>query len=427
MDPVSPSRISTGIAGVDNLLAGGLPRRGLYLLEGAPGTGKTTFALQFLLAGVAANERALLVALSETAGEVREFAETHGWSLDGIEIMDLNDLQAVVDETGRQTVFHHAEVEFTKLTNLIAERIEKTKAVRVAIDSLAELRHLAEEESIYRLQMETLKPILLGNDRTILMVDEALHSGTIHTLAQGVIGISYSVPEFGPYRRHLSIQKLRGVKFKEGLHDFEILTGGIVVYPRLVASEHRLSETTEQISSGISAFDSILGGGLDRGTSTIFMGPAGSGKSILATRVALAAAERGEKATVYAFEESLATLDKPFCRAWHGPADAFGERTFGSSLHRSFGADAGKVCRHRADGRRRRGHHDRYRQLDRLHYIRGSCGRHRPANSESAFFSRAAKRHDFVGFRPAWSAWLCGRANRSDELSRGHGGPVALL
>ena len=126
-------------------MAGGLPRRGLYLLEGAPGTGKTTFALQFLLSGVAANERVLLVALSETAGEVREFAETHGWSLEGVEIMDLNDLQAVVDETGRQTVFHYAEVEFTKLTDLIAERIEKTKAVRVAIDSLAELRHLAEE------------------------------------------------------------------------------------------------------------------------------------------------------------------------------------------------------------------------------------------------------------------------------------------
>jgi len=240
LDPVSPSRISTGIAGADNLLAGGLPRRGLYLLEGAPGTGKTTFALQFLLSGVAANERALLVALSETAGEVREFAETHGWSLDGVEIMDLNDLQAVVDETGWQTVFHRAEVEFTKLTKLIAERIEKAKAVRVAIDSLAGLRHLAEEETIYRLQLETLKPILLGNDHTILMLDEALHSGTIHTLAQCVIGISFSVSEFGPYRRHLSIQKLRGVKFKEGLHDFEILTGGIVVYPRVVASEHQL-------------------------------------------------------------------------------------------------------------------------------------------------------------------------------------------
>jgi len=308
LEPVSPPRISTGIAGVDNLLVGGLPRRGLYLLEGAPGTGKTTFALQFLLAGIAADERALLVTLSETAGEVREFAETHGWSLDGVEIMDLNDLRAVVGDTSRQTAFHHAEVEFTKLTNLIAQRIEKTKAVRVAIDSLAELRHFAEEETIYRLQMETLKPILLGNDRAILMIDEALLPGTIHTLAQGVIGISYAVPEFGPYRRHLSIQKLRGVKFKEGLHDFEILTGGIVVYPRLVASEHRLSETADQISSGISAFDSILGGGLDRGTSTIFMGPARSGKSILATRVALAAAERGEKATVYAFEESLDTL-----------------------------------------------------------------------------------------------------------------------
>ncbi len=292
---------------MDNLLAGGLPRRGLYLLEGGPGTGKTTFALQFLLAGVAAKEGALLVALSETASEVREFAETHGWSLDGIDIMDLNDLRAVVSETRPQTVFHHAEVEFTKLTNVIAERIEKTKAARVAIDSLSELRHLAEEESIYRLQMETLKPIFLGNDRAILMIDQVV-PGTIHTLAQGVIGISYSVPEFGPYRRHLSIQKLRGVKFKEGIQDFEIVTGGIVIYPRLVASEHRLSETADQVSSGIAAFDSILGGGLERGTSTIFMGPAGSGKSILATRVALAAAERGEKAAVYAFEETLDTL-----------------------------------------------------------------------------------------------------------------------
>ena len=386
MDPVSPSRISTGIAGVDNLLAGGLPRRGLYLLEGAPGTGKTTFALQFLLSGVAANERALLVALSETAAEVREFAETHGWSLDGVEIMDLNDLQAVVDETGRQTVFHHAEVEFTKLTIFIAERIEKTKAVRVAIDSLAELRHLAEEESVYRLQMETLKPILLGNDRTILLIDEALHSGTIHTLAQGVIGISYSVSEFGPYRRHLSIQKLRGVKFKEGLHDFEILTGGIVVYPRLVTSEHRLNETAEQISSGIPAFDSILGGGLDQGTSTIFMGPAGSGKSILATRVALAAAERGKKATVYAFEESLSTLINRSAGLGMDLQTHLASRRFGSSHHRSFGADAGKVCRHGADGRRQRDHDDRYRQFDRVHRIHGSRDRYRVADSESAFF-----------------------------------------
>ena len=160
---------------------------------------------------------------------------------------------------------------------------------------------------IYRLQMETLKPIFLGNDRAILMIDQVV-PGTIHTLAQGVIGISYSVPEFGPYRRHLSIQKLRGVKFNEGIQDFEIVTGGIVIYPRLVASEHRLSETADQVSSGIAAFNSILGGGLERGTSTIFMGPAGSGKSILATRVALAAAERGEKATVYAFEETLDTL-----------------------------------------------------------------------------------------------------------------------
>jgi circadian clock protein KaiC len=194
LDPVSPPRISTGIAGLDNLLAGGLPGRGLYLLEGASGTGKTTFAVQFLLAGVAAKERVLLVALSETAGEVREFAETHGWSLDGIDIMDLNDLRAVVGDTSRQTVFHHAEVEFTKLTNLIARCIEKTKAARVAIDSVSELRHLAEEESIYRRQMETLKLILLGNDRAILMIDEALLPGTIHTLAQGVIGISYSRP-----------------------------------------------------------------------------------------------------------------------------------------------------------------------------------------------------------------------------------------
>ena len=261
-DSVSPLRRKHGIAGVDNLLAGGLPRRGLYLLEGMAGTGKTTFALQFLRAGVAANERALLVALSETAAEVRAFAETHGWSLDGVEIMDLNDLQAVVDETGRQTVFHHAEVEFTKLTNLSQSASKKTKAVRVAIDSLAELRHLAEEEFDLSASDGNAEADFVGKDRTILMVDEALHSGTIHTLAQGVIGISYSVPEFGPIGVIFSsIQKLRGVKFKEGLHDFEILTGGIVAYPRLVATEHRLSETKDQISSGhISHSFSSLGG-----------------------------------------------------------------------------------------------------------------------------------------------------------------------
>lgn len=308
-EPVSPSRIPTGIGGLDRILDGGLPSRGLYLLEGAPGSGKTTLALQFLLTGVRNREPAFLVSMSETQGEIVEFAASHGWSLDGIEIMDLADLRRIMGE-GVQSVFHSSEVEFAEATTLIRKRIEALRPRRVVIDGLSELRHLADQESVYRLHMDALKPQLIDDDRTVLLIDSrsAQDGFALHTLVHGVIGLDYEAPEFGPYRRRLRVQKLRGVKFKEGLHDFEIQTGRVAVYPRIVPAAHVDRPSCGQLPSGIRELDAILGGGLDRGASTLIMGPAGSGKSTLATQYAVATAERGEKAAMYIFDERLNTI-----------------------------------------------------------------------------------------------------------------------
>jgi circadian clock protein KaiC len=312
-EPITPSRLSTGVDGLDRVLAGGLPRAGLYLLEGDPGSGKTTLALQFLQAGVARNERTLLVAFSETFRELAAFAASHGWSLEGIEIMDLSDLRRIFGEQGQQTLFHPSEIEFAEVVERVRARINELRPTRVAIDSLSELRHLAGEGPRYRLHMEALKPSLLEHDSTVILADGPIAGFggfALHTLVHGVITLEYMTPEFGPYRRRLRVQKLRNVKFLEGLQDFEIRTGGITVYPRLVGVEHRQTVDGGQIKSGITELDSILAGGLDRGTSTLVMGPAGSGKSSLATQLALAVVQRGEKAAMYLFDERLVTLQE---------------------------------------------------------------------------------------------------------------------
>ena len=309
-EPISPPRLSTGIDGLDRILVGGLPRAALYLLEGEAGSGKTTLAFQFLQVGVARQERTLLVAFSETLDELATFAASHGWSLDGIEIMDLSDLRRIFGEAGQQSLFHPSEIEFAEVIERIRARIHELRPTRVVIDSLSELRHLAGEGPRYRLHMEALKPSLLEHDSTVILADGPMASGgfALQTLVHGVITLEYLTPEFGPYRRRLRVQKLRNVRFLEGLHDFEIRTGGVIVYPRLVSVEQRETAAGEQVKTGIAELDTILTGGLDRGTSTLLMGAAGSGKSSLATQVALAGLQRGEKAAMYLFDERVPIL-----------------------------------------------------------------------------------------------------------------------
>lgn len=308
--PISPPRVRTGIDGLDLILEGGLPRGGLYLVEGQPGSAKTTLALQFLLTGVASQEPALLISLSETKSELVTFAASHGWSLADIDIMDLSDLRRIMGAQGKQSVFHSSEVELMEAIKLIRARIAETLPKRIVIDSLSELRHLAGDDATYRLNMDALKPYLIEGDRTVIMVDtlSSPDNFALHTMVHGVINLSFTTPDVGPYRRQLRIQKLRGVKFREGLHDFEVLTGKVAVYPRLVQASRTDRHTFSQAASGIAALDAIVGGGLDRGTSTLIMGPAGSGKSTLTTQFAFAAVKRREKVAMFLFDEHLGTL-----------------------------------------------------------------------------------------------------------------------
>lgn len=248
--------------------------------------------------------------LSETKHELETFAASHGWSLDGIDIMDLSDLWQILGEQGRQSVFHSSEVELLDAIKMIRTRIAETRPTRIVIDSLSEFRHLAGDNATYRLNMDALKPHLIEDDCTVIMVDTLSSPDhfALHTLVHGVISLSFTSPGFGPYRRQLRIQKIRGVKFQEGLHDFEILTGNVAVYPRLVPASKTGRKDFSQAASGIAELDAILGGGLDRGTSTLIMGPAGSGKSTLAAQFADAAGKRGEKVAVFSFDEHLGTM-----------------------------------------------------------------------------------------------------------------------
>lgn len=304
-------RVPTGIAGLDEALDGGLPGAGLYLLEGEAGSGKTTLSLHFLRRAAALGEPTLLVACSETLDELGALAVSHGWSLDGIAVMDLSDLREAFGEDGQQSLFHPSDIEFTRVIEQILDRAKALRPTRMVIDSLSELRHLTGDASRYRLQIEALKPSLIAHRSTVLLCDGPMPGDSgfgLHTLVHGVIGVDYLTPEFGPYRRRLRVRKLRNTRFLEGFHDFEIRKGGIILYPRLIAAEPTGAEAGEQVTTGIDGLDRILAGGLDRGTSTLLLGAAGCGKSSLATRIALAALERGERAAIYLFDERMPVL-----------------------------------------------------------------------------------------------------------------------
>ncbi len=308
--PGKEPRISTGVPGLDDVLCGGLTPSRLYLLEGTPGTGKTTIALQFLREGAARGERALYVTLSETSDELRAAAATHGWSLDGIDLYELVD-EMGLDPDSEQSILHPSELELGETVKDVIARVGETKPDRVVFDSLSELRLLAQNPLRYRRQILALKRFFAKRACTVLLLDDKTsETGDVqlHSIAHGVISLDQMAREYGSERRRLRIVKMRGIKFSGGHHDFALETGGIRVFPRLIASEHHAAFDPVAKSTGSAELDLLLGGGLVPGTNMLLLGPSGVGKTTTAVRCMKAALERGETATYYLFDEGLATL-----------------------------------------------------------------------------------------------------------------------
>jgi circadian clock protein KaiC len=303
--------VSTGIPGLDDVLNGGLPRGHLYLIEGDPGTGKTTVALQFLLEGLRLGEPGLYVTLSESKQELEGVAESHGWSLANLPIYEMAPLQDEIDPEAQYTIFHPSDVELSDTISSVLKQVDSISPQRVVFDSLSELRMLARDSLRYRRQILALKRYFAGRKCTVMLLDDRTAAGDdlqLQSIAHGVLMMQSLERDFGIKRRRLEVRKLRGSKFREGFHDYSIETGEVVVYPRLIAAEHKHGFARSYVSSGVAELDALLGGGLHTGTSTLMIGPAGSGKSTVAMQFALAAAERGERTALFTFDESLATL-----------------------------------------------------------------------------------------------------------------------
>jgi circadian clock protein KaiC len=310
MQDATADRVKTGVPGLDEILGGGLPRNGVYLVQGRPGVGKTTLALQFLLEGRRAAESIFYAAVTETRREMNQVARSHGWNIDDLPIWELTGAGKRARREEDQTVFLPAEVELEETVRPILDEIDRLKPSRVVIDSLSEIRLLSREPLRYRRQLLALKELFFERGCTVLMIDPSVgpeSAGILETLIGGLLLLEKITPAYGTTRRRLAVDKMRGVRFSEGYHDYQIRTGGIVVYPRLVAAEHAPTPTREPFASGISELDSLLGGGLERGTSTLLLGAAGTGKSSLATQYAVAAAGRGERSVIYLFEETIGT------------------------------------------------------------------------------------------------------------------------
>ena len=309
-DPVlTVDKVSSGVAGLDEVLGGGFPAYRLHLIEGGPGVGKTTLALQFLMDGVRRGEQVLYVTLSETLDELDAVARSHGWTLDGIQLHELAPTEESLGPQAQYTIVHPAEVELGERTWSVLEEVERTRPSRVVVDSLAELELLARDPLRYRRQILGLKRFFAGRRCTVLFLDNVHRSSSgVESIAHGVVQLEQLAPEYGSERRRLRVMKLRGARYRGGYHDLIIRTGGITVFPRLVAAEHRETPEYEPVSSGLPELDNLLGGGLDRGTSALLVGPAGVGKSILASHYAGAAAARGEHAAIYIFDEGLGTF-----------------------------------------------------------------------------------------------------------------------
>jgi len=303
---------STGVAGLDDVLAGGLARNRLHLLEGSPGTGKTTIALQFLLAGAEAGEVGMYISLAETEQELRDGARSHGWTIgDAIEIFELVPPESVLDPDQHQSLLYSSDLELGETIQRIFEAIQRLKPKRIVIDSLSEIRLLAQSSLRYRRQILALKHYFAQNNSTVIMLDDLTTETTdraVHSIAHCVIHLDQLAPIYGGERRRLRIIKCRGQSFSAGYHDFMITQGGVQVFPRLVAAEHRKSHPARTMSSGIAELDLLLGGGIAAGSSTLLIGPAGTGKSLLALHFIAAAVARGERAALFVLDEELGLL-----------------------------------------------------------------------------------------------------------------------
>jgi circadian clock protein KaiC len=305
-------RISTGSKGLDDILDGGFDPNCLYLYEGRPGTGKTTIGFQFLLEGARKGERVLYITLSETERELKLVAKRHGWSLDGVDVFELVPPETVLDPERELTVFHPAAMELTETTNLVFKEVERINPTRVVLDSLSELRLLAQSPLRYRRQVLALKHFFASRNCTVVVLDDlssAQDDLQLHSVAHGVVRLEQLAIEYGAERRRLRVVKMRGIQFRGGFHDFTIETGGLRIFPRLVAAEHHKAFVGDYTPSGNAELDQLLGGGLERGTNALLIGAAGVGKSSLALTYAIAAAERGEHAVFFAFDEGRGTVE----------------------------------------------------------------------------------------------------------------------
>ncbi len=310
--PQSPPKARTGVEGLDDILIGGLSPGHVYLLEGSPGTGKTTIALRFLLEGMGVGERGLYITLSETEQELRDGAASHGWDLgDGIQVFELIPPENLLDEEHQQSLLYSSDLELGETTKAIFEAIERAQPTRIVLDSLSEIRLLAQSSLRYRRQILAMKHYFAKQGATVLMLDDLTtdtDDKTVHSLAHGVVRLEELSPNYGAERRRLRVVKYRGQKFRGGYHDLIISTGGVQVFPRLVSGEHKTAFTRDVLTSGIGQLDDLLGGGIEKGSGTLLMGPAGAGKSLLALQFAVSAVHRGEKAALFIFDEELGLL-----------------------------------------------------------------------------------------------------------------------